>query len=354
MLTARLLVVILVVEAALLAGQAAILAGHAFWSARRQRRDTAMADHARRLVRGAVLGGPTPAAAAAAVAALRALPVRVALPLLLDLTAAVSGDVLTRLRGVAAEAGLTGRARSWCRSRRWWRRLRGLRLLARLGGAHDLVPVLLHDPHPAVRAAAADAAADAPDDAVVGWLLRTLDDPDPLCRFSAKAALLRTGSAATGSLCRYLDDPGAARAADALQVAAALADAAFLPAALALSGHADPDIRRRAADLLARLGGEPAALRLADLTGDPDSRVRAAAATGIGTLGHWPASPALATALADPSWDVRSAAAISLRRMGPAGRIYLRHAVAGPERFAADISRQVLDLPDGAVHVVTG
>jgi HEAT repeat protein len=113
-------------------------------------------------------------------------------------------------------------------------------------------------------------------------------------------------------------------------------------------------VRRGAAQVLARTGGQPAAATLIHLIRDPDASVRASAAAGIGVLGHWPAAPALATALQDASWDVRRAAAVSLRRLGPAGRIYLRRAVGGPDRFAADISRQVLEFPDDSLQTVAG
>jgi HEAT repeat protein len=140
----------------------------------------------------------------------------------------------------------------------------------------------------------------------------------------------------------------------AIQVAVVLSDASFVPAALGLSTHTDPTVRRSAAQLLARTGGQRAAAALVRLIRDPDASVRAGAAAGIGVLGHWPAAPALAIALEDESWDVRSAAAGSLRRLGPAGRIYLRRAVGGPDQFAADISRQVLEFPDSALRTVVG
>lgn len=114
---------------------------------------------------------------------LAALPLHYALPALLELTNNVSGRGLIRLTEIADAASLVEGARRFCRSRRWWQRVRGIRLLARLGGAVDLVPALLDDGHPAGRAAAAGAAARTPTPVLVARLLHMLDDPDPLCRF---------------------------------------------------------------------------------------------------------------------------------------------------------------------------
>jgi hypothetical protein len=46
-------------------------------------------------------------------------------------------------------------------------------------------------------------------------------------------------------------------------------------------------------------------------------------------------------------WDVRRAAGLALRATGAPGAILLRWAKDDEERFASDMARQVLDLPDG-------
>ncbi|WP_308127828.1 HEAT repeat domain-containing protein [Frankia sp. CiP3] len=104
-------------------------------------------------------------------------------------------------------------------------------------------------------------------------------------------------------------------------------------------------MRSRAAEVVAAIGGAEAVASLAELLRDPDVTVRATAARGLGALGHWPAAPAVADALADPSWEVRRHAALALRRMGPAGYLYLRRALRQADPYAADMARQVLDLP---------
>src|SRR5206468_12969161 len=83
---------------------------------------------------------------------------------------------------------------------RWWRRLRGLRLLT-LSGAFDPAAVaLLDDRHEEVRAAAAAWATAHGDDAIVERLVAMIDDERPLCRFAAKSALLQLGRPAVAPL----------------------------------------------------------------------------------------------------------------------------------------------------------
>jgi hypothetical protein len=335
--TDRLLVLVLLAEAGVVLGVLLALVGRVAVTSRRRRRQADALRRARELLRLAVLGeAPLDLAGAA----LRRLP----------LDGGLAG--LERLRQIAEAAGVCARARGWCRSRRWWRRVRGLRLLAQLGADRATLPRLLDDPHPAVRAAAADVVALPVPPQVVARLLTMLDDPDALCRFSAKAALLRAGRGGATGVCDYLDADRIPQPVAALAVAVTLADPSFVRPALRHSTAEDPAVRRGAAALLARTGGDLVTARLTRLLGDPDAGVRAAAAEALGEVGHWPAAAALADALRDPVWDVRCAAAVTLRRLGPPGRLYLRRSTGSADPFAADIARQVLALPEGAMSVV--
>jgi HEAT repeat protein len=345
-MTEHLLVVVLVVEAGFfLAGVLGLFACAAVRSLGHRRTDHGTR-RARELAREAVLGD-SPAGPAGA--ALRELSHTHRRAVLMELAGSVGA--LARVRELADESGVTARAERWCCSRRWWRRLRGLRVLARVGVEPAALRRFLDDPHPAVRAAAADAAAHPVPPDVVSRLLGMLDDRDRSCRFAALAALVRAGREAVGDIREYLAAEHVAQPEAGLAVATALAEPALLGPALRLSAAPETVVRRRAAALLARIGGDTVTERLEGLLTDPDAGVRAEAVHGLGELGHWPAAAYLADALRDPAWDVRAAAALALHRLGPVGRVYLRRATGADDRFAADIARQILAMPDEAMSL---
>jgi hypothetical protein len=63
---------------------------------------------------------------------------------------------------------------------------------------------------------------------------------------------------------------------------------------------------------------------------------------------HWQAGSLLSDALRDRTWRVRREAGLALRAIGAAGALFLRRALKGDDRFAADMAQQVLDLPEAA------
>jgi HEAT repeat protein len=83
---------------------------------------------------------------------------------------------------------------------------------------------------------------------------------------------------------------------------------------------------------------------------DDDAGVRAAAAAALGRLGHWPSAAIIAPLLRDRAWIVRSQGALALRGLGSPGHLYLRRGLTDEDPFAADISRQVLDLPESSAE----
>ncbi|HEX8674515.1 MAG TPA: HEAT repeat domain-containing protein, partial [Longimicrobium sp.] len=87
---------------------------------------------------------------------------------------------------------------------------------------------------------------------------------------------------------------------------------------------------------------------LAGLLSDADPGVRAAAAAALGRIGHWPSAPAVARLLRDPVFPVRRAAGLALRVLGSPGMLLLGRYRADADPFAADMARQVLDLPDAS------
>lgn len=101
------------------------------------------------------------------------------------------------------------------------------------------------------------------------------------------------------------------------------------------------------------LGGEKAVEALTARLDDTAPQVRAAAARALGELGAWTTCSALLRLLGDTSWPVRRESALALRRMGGAGLLTLRRALNATNPFAADMARQVLDLPESVYLQVT-
>jgi hypothetical protein len=348
--TQRLVAVVLAVEAVAVVACLVCLVISGLLAQWRRRRQAAAMTQARRAVRAVALGE---APSRTGVRALEDLPLHEAMSVLGELSRSVNGAALDRIRNVAVAAGLSHKLEQWSISRRWWRRLRALRLLSHLHVGHETIPRFLADKNPVVRSAAADAVARSLTTATADRLLGMLDDEAPLCRFSAKVALMSGGPVAASRVRAYLMAGQRPRIREALEIAATLADHQFQEPALRHAQASDHGVRRAAAVLLARTAGEAASQRLTELLGDVDEGVRAAAATGLGALGHWPAAPALAAALEDPAWVVRSAAAVALRRVGPSGRIYLRGAARNEGSSGAQVAGQVLALPDGALSVMS-
>jgi hypothetical protein len=265
----------------------------------------------------------------------------------LRLTAALSGQAASGLwAGISDHLG--DRASRWCRSRRWWLRLRGARLLALIGAPSTVIRSLLEDPHPMVRAAATASVDRQSDPATVATVLRLLDDPDRRCRLAAHDTLVRVGQPAVPALLGYLTRSPAAGRPLALQVARGLPDPRFLGPALAAGRDDEPSVREAGATLLAAVSGGEAERALVGLIDDPVEEVRVAAVRGLSSIGSWAEAPALARRLRDSAFEVRRAAGLGLRRLGPAGRLYLRRSLSDSDPYAADMARQVLGLPDSA------
>ena len=213
-----------------------------------------------------------------------------------------------------------------------------------IGGGEDLLPALAEDSSSYVRAQAAEWAADHPSPEATHSLLRMLEDPSSLCRFTAKDSLIRIGRPAAEALAAHLSTASGPSLSAGLEVAAGLPDASYLRGALDHCRHDDAHVRALAAAMLGALGGEPGVAALITLLDDPVATVRAEAARALGKLGHWPAAAALTVLLSDRSYAVRQQAALALGQLGPPGVLFLRRALSHHDRFASDVARQVIDL----------
>ncbi len=265
----------------------------------------------------------------------------------------LSGRARQRLASLGRAAGAARRAEVMCRSVWWWDRLAGARVLTALDVDAPVMRPLLRDRSAVVRAQAFVWAAGQDDDAVIDELVSRLADPTRLCRFTVQDSILRLGHRAGPALARFLSDSGRPGLVDGLRVARGLAVPELLAPCLALARHANGEVRARAAGVMGTLGGEEAQECLMTLLEDPDGDVRAAAARALGEQGAWTASTGLLQLLSDTSWPVRRESALALRRMGGVGQLTLRKALASANPFAADMARQVLDLPESVYQQVT-
>jgi hypothetical protein len=341
----NLLTIVMLIEIGLLALAVSLFFLHGLWlflDNKRLRRLTVVAREslARLVMRGFVN--------VEEIDALRVLPNDVQVVAFLEISQTLTGTGKERLRFVAQQVGLVDRARELCESGRWTRRLRGARILSRMDVPDLLVQNLLADPHPAVRAQAAEWAAAQPSAPVISAMLVLLADPATQARFAVQNALLRMGGVVAGPLAEFLESHSGRAAEAGLRVAESLAEPSFGPPALRHSRAEDVDVRVAAATLLGAVADAAAAERLMQLLSDDESRVRAAAAKSLGRMQYWQAGSQLAERLRDSTWRVRKEAGLALRAIGAPGTLFLRRAMKGDDRFAADMAQQVLDLPAAA------
>jgi hypothetical protein len=319
---------------------------HALFAGIRARRDRRRLDHVHELLATA-LDWTDAGTGAATRVVVRALPSRLWVTLLEELDPGLDGVRRERLARLMRQLGVTERAERWCASRRWPRRLRGLRTLTVLRAGQAAAPALLHDPHPQVRALAMEWATENPSDELVGHLLRRLSVSRGDHLFPVKDALVRIGQPSVEPLARFIGRQDGAALKAALEVAVALGDPRLLAPAITACGSPDPGVRALAATLAGALGGGQAVDRLTQLLSDADPGVRTAAVGALGKLEYWPAAPHVAHLLRDPIWPVRNQAGLALRAFGATGTLLLRRALDEPDRYARDMARHMLDLPGG-------
>jgi HEAT repeat protein len=336
---------VMLVEIALLVLAVVVYFSHGLWLFINHRRALRLTETARESLARLVTRGTINVED---IALLRQLRHDVQEAVFLEMSRNVTGAGKERLRFVAREVSLLERARQLCEHRRWTRRLRGARVLSRMDVADPVVVKLLADPHPAVRAQAAEWAAAQPSVPIIATMLNMLADPATQARFAVQDALLRMGGIVAEPLAAFLETHSGPPAESGLRVAESLAAIGFRPAALRLSGNDDAGVRIAATNLLGAIGDAASAERLTELLKDSDLRVRAAAARGLGRMQHWQAASQLAEGLRDRAWQVRRDAGLALRSIGAPGALFLRRALKGDDAFAADMAQLVLDLPEAA------
>lgn len=343
MTTAELLRLALTVEGIAFAIAVTAILAHAMWAVIGDRGLAQRMHIGRDLLLASLAGSAGVPIADDVVDRLGQLGRRTQIRLLAELAPSLEGEQRATLRQLATRLGLTARAERRCHSRSWWRRLYATRILTLIDGGEEIMPALIHDPHQLIRTQVAEWAALHPDPVVLAALAVLLDDKERIARFTVQDTLLRIGQPAVPVLVRALATMGPLGIASGLLVAARLGDPELLPLALSFADHQVPEVRAAAADALGGLGGDEAVAVLVRLLGDPEMDVRQAGARALGRLQHWASATVLLPLLGDPTWPVRRQSALALAAMGPPGSLILRTAVAGDDRFAADIASQALD-----------
>lgn len=255
-------------------------------------------------------------------------------------------SVGSAVRRIATLGGILQYADKRSRSKRWWRRLEGARLLTLLGDREDDARRMLQDEHPLVRAQGAAATAARPFPEASSALAALLHDDAAVCRFAATQAIMQLGPDALETIVGELQrsDVELANADVLIELAASMPSPEMVDIGLRYSQAPDPAVRRAATGLLAAVGGDPAVERLMLLLADDAPAVRSGAAQALGSIGEWRAASALGDRLADDNHEVRFVAALALQRLGAPGRIVLRRALnRGPQR-AATAARESLAL----------
>jgi len=227
------------------------------------------------------------------------------------------------------------------------------RAITQLGftGNRECIPLLLqalYDEMLDVRLAAARALAQLGAGEAVEPILRSLALPGNLPQQSTAEILYEMGQVAVAHLLVFMRKYHRMEDATALAIAVRAlgllkADNAA-PEIITLLSHPNAEVRLNSARTLGHIGSPIVIKPLLHRLQDPVWEVRSITVKALGYLGYPVAIPAIHKALEDTAWWVRYNAAEALFRLGETGISLLKHAmVVHPDRFARDISRQILE-----------
>ena len=334
----RLLVATVVVLAATATVLAAVLV-HAAVASVLQRRWATRLPPLRRALVAATLGTIS---TEAATDALRHTTRRERIRLLVAAGRSLTGAERQRLHEVARHLGVVDQARRSCRSRAWYRRLHGVRLLQVVGGGRPVIPHLVADRDAHVRREAVRWLAERADVDDVRLILQLADRHDWLDEPSIVDALVTAGRTAIGPIRDYLAAPSGG-VLPVLRAAAGVPDPAYVPGLAALAQHPLSQVRTQVAHVAGAIGTDDARLILQRLLLDPVARVRRAAVDALTRNGDWRAAALVRAGLMDDDPRVRHSAALGLVRLGAAGLLLLRDAVRSGVEPASSMAHQMID-----------
>ena len=314
--------------------------------ARRVRYEPLVAE-AQRAVVAALIGGDSEVAVA--LEALKALPARFTVGLILDLAPSVSGSSQSVLVGLGEGLGLVRRAKRGIASIRWPTRLYSARVLTAFAIEDDRMVLMLSDRSGEVRAQAAAWCVVKPTPDAIQTLVSKLGDPDGLCRFAVQDSLVRIGLPAIEPMVRELGTASGEIVDRILEIAAASGDTRFFAPSLELTRSDSPETRSRAASVLARVGDPSAGPTLESMLSDTSDLVVLSALSALASTSYWSACPAVAHLLDHPSWEVRNQAGLTLLALGAPGEIFLLTASSGGG-IAAEMASRILQLRSFESH----
>lgn len=274
---------------------------------------------------------------------LQKAPTAGVLGMLQDVAVDLGDLTYQRLRLIVRASGLERRLERLGRNRSWRRRIQAAELQPLLPNDRGDRFRLLRDPHPLVRARAAESLTRVDVIDHLEHLLDMLDDPSHAVRLGAQQALLRGDARIAEALCTYLWSDARPGTTLALEVATNLPDPRYEPVLRHHAASTDPQRRAMVARGLGAVGSQDGLPVLASLFHDPIADVRAAAASAAGATRARDFAGPLGQLLSDPSWSVRREAGYALDKLGPPGGVVLRAQLFADDRFARDMARQVLD-----------
>jgi hypothetical protein len=235
-------------------------------------------------------------------------------------------------------------------SRHWERRLQAAERLGYLGDGVSGPALVdaLHDPVLAVRLAAARSLANLGETRAIFPILVAFDLPGEMNQRRVAEALYSFGPRAVKPLLEVLANVHGTYSDNAIGVAERVLGMLQAPEAveplMALLGHHEFRVRLNAVRSLGQIGDHTDTGPIAQLAKDPAWEVRNVVMQSLGKLHATRHIGLIEEAMRDSSWWVRFSAAQALWALGGPGREALNTTMtASTDRFARDMSRQVLE-----------
>ncbi|MFZ2960737.1 MAG: HEAT repeat domain-containing protein [Candidatus Ozemobacteraceae bacterium] len=215
--------------------------------------------------------------------------------------------------GSDAVGPLTAALESQDKERRYW----AIRILGQMreSGAMPEVRKFLADPDVEIRMATIQALGDFQHPESIPVLIERFLDPAWEVRREAHRTVVRFGEAAIGPLVKAIDSTEEDVRYWALRSIGELKPRSVFPTLVKCLKDRSWNIRKTAADVLARFG-EEALLDLTNLATEADSEIRYWVLQALGTIGSNISLPLLFRGLEDPSESIRTAAQKALANYG--------------------------------------